>query len=102
MYEITKLCGNLERSSQSRETREKYWIIPLHGSLSSSNQQKVFSNAPSNTRKVGAHSCSRLLSPQPAPLIASLLESVFFLFLFFFSHFFVVIALPCDCDVICV
>jgi ATP-dependent RNA helicase DHX57 len=52
VYEITKLCGMLEQSITHRETREKYWIIPLHGSLSSSNQQKVFATAPSNTRKI--------------------------------------------------
>jgi ATP-dependent RNA helicase DHX57 len=51
-YEITKLCGALERTTQTRQTNEKYWILPLHGSLSSSNQQKVFSKAPSSTRKI--------------------------------------------------
>lgn len=52
VYEITKLCGMLEQAITHRKTSEKYWLLPLHGMLSSSNQQKVFATAPSNTRKI--------------------------------------------------
>lgn len=45
-------CCFLPASPLPSLAHGQYWIIPLHGSLSSSNQQRVFANAPASTRKI--------------------------------------------------
>ena len=48
LYEITHLC-NLLNSNNKNNNR---LIVPLHGSLSSKDQKKVFQKAPVGTRKI--------------------------------------------------
>lgn len=41
--------------------RSSEWLLPLHSSIASEDQRKVFSNPPDNIRKVVLH-CGLLIS----------------------------------------